>query len=411
MASEVPPGIPGPDPAPTDTWPPAGGAPDGPDGPRAAAGPDAPSHPDGGAAADDARGTAPDGDRNEAPDEAQGAAPNDARDAAPNDEHPDTSGRTEEGLARWLLRSVLADPGHLPEILASFASRRLGTAAARTVAKVRADHPDARPEELRGMVANRGRRIVVTEGSFVGGPFIVVIPFAFCAALLAQLRMCLELGALAGRPATSPDRTAELLVIQGVYPDIPTAGEALEKLAARTDRDGDLAPPPGPRPSRVAALWSLVKRMAYLLGLLGPEEDTSRLIVKIGRWALVGLVFLVGLVAPLVWIPYLGWSYHRSTGELAARTVAFYGAATPAEAAEAVAEVHPAAADPGMIAAALRTLSSLLVPVGAVILVFVAAVDDSRWPLAAVTVTVLSLAVGAIWYLRHRMRHRRPSHD
>ncbi|MFJ6939840.1 hypothetical protein [Streptomyces sp. NPDC101132] len=407
MASEVPPGIPGPDPAPTDTSPPAGGGPDRSDGLRAA---------------DDRYAAASDGARDEAPDAARKAIPDDARsaaaygnhgahDASPDDDPPDTSGRTEEGLARWLLRAVLADPGHLPEILASFASRRLGSAAARTVAKVRADHPDAGAEELRGMVASRGRRIVVTEGSFVGGPFIVVIPFAFCAALLAQLRMCLELGALAGRPATSPDRTAELLVIQGVYPDIPAARAALEKLAARTDRDGDLSPPPGPRPSRVAALWSLVKRMAYLLGLLGPEEDTSRLIVKIGRWVLVGLVFLVGMVAPLVWIPYLGWSYHRSTGELAARTVAFYGAATPAEAAEAVAEVHPTAADPGMVAAALRTLSSLLVPVGAVILVFVAAVDDSRWPLAAVTVTVLSLAVGAIWYVRHRMRHRRPSHD
>jgi hypothetical protein len=38
----------------------------------------------------------------------------------------------------------------------------------------------------------------MTEGAFVGGPFIVLLPVAFGAALLAQAQMALELAVLAG---------------------------------------------------------------------------------------------------------------------------------------------------------------------------------------------------------------------
>ncbi|MFJ5548123.1 hypothetical protein [Streptomyces sp. NPDC093225] len=314
-------------------------------------------------------------------------------------------GERDERLARWLLRSMLADPGHLPEILASFASRRLGGRAARTVAKIRAEHPDADPDQLRNLVIGRGRRVVVTEGAFVGGPFMLLIPFAFCAALLAQLRMALEIAAVAGRDAASPDRTAELLVIQGAHPDVPAARAALGAMAARTDAAGGRSA--DRRPSGAAALWTTVRRMAYLLGLLGPSGKPTRTPVKVARWALVIAVVVVGFVAPLVWLPYLGFSYHRSTGQLAERTVDFYrseAAGGTWSVPEAVGDLHAVASDPGMIAAVVRAAASLLLPLGALALVVVADLRDSRWPVLAVSVTGLSLAVGAVWYLR---RHRR----
>ncbi|WP_051795361.1 hypothetical protein [Streptomyces sp. NRRL S-87] len=315
------------------------------------------------------------------------------------------TGERDQRLARWLLRSMLADPGHLPEILASFASRRLGGRAARTVARVRAGHPDADPDELRALVIGRGRRVVVTEGAFVGGPFMLLIPFAFCAALLAQLRMALEIAAVAGRDAASPDRAAELLVIQGAHPDVPAARAALDAMAARTDAAG--ARSADRRGSRTAALWTTVRRMAYLLGLLGPSGKPTRTPVRVARWALVIAVVVVGFVAPLVWLPYLAFSYHRSTGELAERTVDFYrsGATGGTWAApEAAGDLHAAASDPGMIAAVVRASASLLLPLGALALVVVADLRDSRWPVLAVSVTGLSVAVGAVWYLRRRRR-------
>ncbi|MCB5167522.1 hypothetical protein LG634_22165 [Streptomyces bambusae] len=356
----------------------------------------------------------------------------DGRDAAAGG-----AGRTrrprEQRLARWLLRAVLTDPGRLPEILTTFASRRLGPAAARTVARIRAEHPDAGPAELQALVVARGRRVVVVEGAFVGGPFIVLVPFAFCAALLAQLRMALELAAVAGHDATAPDRTAELLVIQGAHPDVRTARAALAAVApCRPAGQGHpVGAPPGtphlkrrrgripPRsirppdevrgganasPARITALIATVVRMAYLLGLLGPRTPTGRL-VRAGRWALVLGVFALGTIAPLVWLPYLAYSYHQSTGQLAARTIAFHRSAPPGQSARAAdppAADLPTRADPGMIAAALRTLSSLLLPAAAIGLVLVAAVEDSRWPVLAVVVTLVSTAIGTVWYLRNR---------
>ena len=48
----------------------------------------------------------------------------------------------------------------------------------------------------------RQTRVTVVEGAAVGGPFILLIPVAWCAALLAQAQMVFELAALAGYSAT-----------------------------------------------------------------------------------------------------------------------------------------------------------------------------------------------------------------
>ncbi|MFE6358533.1 hypothetical protein ACFVP3_00745 [Streptomyces sp. NPDC057806] len=130
-------------------------------------------------------------------------------------------------LERSLLASIVAEPGCLPELLADFAVRRMGPAVPETVDQLRQDHPDATAEELRQVVVTRGRRAVVAEGSFVGGPFVVLIPVAFCAALLRQARTVLELAALDGRDPTERARAGELLVLQGVYEDMGHAQDAL----------------------------------------------------------------------------------------------------------------------------------------------------------------------------------------
>lgn len=218
--------------------------------------------------------------------------------------------RKESSLERSLLASIITDPGHLPELLASFAVRRMGPAVPRVVEQLRRNHPDATDVELRGLVIARGRRAVVSEGSLVGGPFIVLIPVAFCTALLRQARV-LELAALDGRDPTASARAGELLVLQGVYEDTRQAQDAL----ARTPRVADT---PG-RWRRWAALWDVTLRMARLLGVLAPGEAgedaggrVGRLAVQAWRWLLLGLVFLVGLVAPLVWLPYMAMSYQRA---------------------------------------------------------------------------------------------------
>ncbi|MFD0278230.1 hypothetical protein ACFVHB_30575 [Kitasatospora sp. NPDC127111] len=281
----------------------------------------------------------------------------------------------------------------MPEELAVFGVRHRGPRAARRVAALRAAHPDAPPGELVRRVVDRARRVSQSEGAFIGGPFLWMAPFAFCTALLTQGQLMLELAALAGKDPTAPARTAELLVLQGAYPDLAAAERALA------------AGPPAPEGGgRWRGFMSLVWRMARLLGLTTEDEEPppSRWRTA-AEWGLVVLVFLIGTIAPLVWLPYMGFSYHRATNKLAARAVAFNFGGDPSEWSEA----HRDRTDPGIVAAAARAVYSLLVPVAAVVLIALTDIRlaGSRWPVLALALLALSGVVGVLWYRRHR-RHR-----
>ncbi|MER8044538.1 hypothetical protein [Streptomyces sp. NPDC094032] len=235
----------------------------------------------------------------------------------------------------------------------------------------------------------RGSRAATSEGAFVGGPFLVLIPVAFCAALLSQARMMLELAALEGRDPSTPERTAELLVLQGVYEDTEAARAGLAAPQAPAAR----------RPGRIGALWELVMRMARLLGLVTPSDGGTGLLVRLGLWALVAVVFLVGLVAPLVWLPYLAFSYYRSTARVADRATLFYsGARLPRRSGRL---------DPALVVASLRAVLSLLVPLVALAVVVLtdARIADRQWPVLGIALFTASMAVGGWWVWRRHKRH------
>ncbi|MGY5127162.1 hypothetical protein [Streptomyces nigrescens] len=363
------------------------------------------------------------------------------------DAYPDdTETLQDPALTRSLLRAAAADPHHLPEVLAAFAVRHMGPAAARSVARMRETHPDTATAELRTLALARGKRRVVAEGSFVGGPLLILVPFAFCAALLSQARTCLELAAIDGRDPTDPVRGAELLVLQGVYEDVDRAQAALPEVplpekgkagkgragkararngkdredkgagkaasrAAGTGREGaeqDRAAAESARPrARMAVLWGLTMRMARLLGLVAPKGETTtgglaRWLAQAGRYALLGAVLLVGLIVPFVWLPYMGLSYSRATDRLTDRATAFYfgePAARPR---------RTTRADPAMLVAALRTVLSLLIPLSLILVVLLAdlRLAGSRWPVLGIALVSASFAVGAVWQWRRRRKRR-----
>lgn len=307
-------------------------------------------------------------------------------------------------LPRSLLRAVLADPEHLPEHLARFALRHMGPVADRAVARTREQHPGAAPAELRALVVARGRRNTVTEGAFVGGPFLLLIPVAFCAALLNQARTVLELAGLDGRDPTSPERAAELLVLMGVHSDTAGARAALAAPAA---------PRAGARRTvlRPGALGRLTLRMARLLGLLGPPSADGHQRVRWRQWAVVlirsvtvGLVFVVGLVAPLVWLPYMAVSYHAATGRLTDRAALFYfSEPAPARTRRGDRSV------PGLAHAYAKALGSMVLPALVTFLVLVAGVriEHSQWPVVTMALVLLSVATGAFWQARRGRRRPR----
>src|SRR5205823_7229198 len=118
----------------------------------------------------------------------------------------------------------------MPEHLALWSLKRFGPRASSAVEKLRSSHPDADQGELDRMVIEHQTRVSMIEGALVGGPFIVLIPVAFCAALLAQAQMALELAALAGYATDDEMRAADLLVIQGAYASTPEAAAALARM-------------------------------------------------------------------------------------------------------------------------------------------------------------------------------------
>jgi hypothetical protein len=319
----------------------------------------------------------------------------------PHRANPRTAGsRKEPSPERSLLASVVTDPGHLPELLADFAVRRIGPAVPEAIASLRRGHPDATEAELRARVVARGRRTVVSEGSIVGGPFLVLVPLAFCAALLRQARTVLELAALDGRDPTASARAGELLVLQGVYENTRQAQDALNRT-----------PHPAGAPARWrrwAALWTVTLRMAHLLGILAPADESQdagrrvrRVAVQAWRWLLLGVVFLVGLIAPLVWLPYMAVVYRRADARLADRVLAYYFADTaPAP------RRRTSRLEPEVMAAVLRALISLLVPLVLTAVTFLTGlrIAESRWPVLGITLATASAGVGALWYWR---RHRR----
>jgi len=300
-------------------------------------------------------------------------------------------------LPRELLHTLTADPPHLPELLAAFAVEHLAGPAGRTVTQLREQQPDASPGDLQSAVTTRGRRRCQTEGSFVGGPFILLVPVAFCAALLEQLRMALEIGCLAGHDPSDPERVAELLVLQGVYPDTAQARAALSAVSqgkhhtSRKDR----------RKQRTD--WAVVSRMARLLGLITPDDAESKpsLLARIGQWVLLILLLLVGTVAPLVWMPYLAFSYHRSTDQLARRAIHFYfgDRTTPGPRKGEHTQL-------GITAGLLRALLTLIIPVGAVVTAVLLnlRIADSHWPVIGIVLISVSTITGIAWYIRHRRR-------
>ncbi|MFJ9021071.1 hypothetical protein ACIRPU_13950 [Streptomyces sp. NPDC102259] len=285
------------------------------------------------------------------------------------------------------------------------------------------------PPPTRAQLLARGRRATVTEGAFVGGPFLLLIPVAFCAALLRQTRTILELAALTGRDPKERDRAAELLVLQGVYDDVPAARAG---LAAHT---ADPPGPPGPsspsdpsgssshagpsgpsRPSgrriRPIVLWNLTLRMARLLGLITPAGPGGRprRSAQAARWLLLAAVILVGLAAPLVWLPYMANSYDRATTRLNDRAVRFY---FPTAGADDDAPPPRRRPDPAALAGAGRALLSLLVPVALIIGVLVAdlRIAGGNWPVLGLALTAASVGTGAVWLWRRHRRRGGPHRD
>ncbi|MFG2822454.1 hypothetical protein ACGFX4_23850 [Kitasatospora sp. NPDC048365] len=296
------------------------------------------------------------------------------------------AGEVAEREGRWrnaglALRAAAHDPKHLPEYLALLAVRAEGPLA-------KAEVKDRDVAE----VMKRGIRVTVAEGSLIGGPFIVLVPVAFCASLLAQLRMVLELAALSGADPEDEARAAELLVLQGVYPDEDAARAGLVGITLPKEEPEDAE---GEQPK---VSMGLIRRMAYLLGLLGADDPGKGRVRRAFGWVGIGILLLIGFVLPMVWIPAMGYFTLQATQSMGHRAQAYYGHPETRGQGQGKAYWRP-----GAVALVVRTLIAAILPAIAFLAVITAGIDlvGSRWG----TALVIAAAVGIAWELR-RVFHR-----
>jgi hypothetical protein len=234
----------------------------------------------------------------------------------------------------------------------------------------------------------------------VGGPFIVLIPVAFCAALLAQGQMVFELAAVAGRDPTDELRAAELLVLLGAYPTTEDAAEALSKVPRNVgDREG----PRLPAGERLGA----VKRLAYLIELLGPADQKRSAFRETIGWIGIGFLFFVGLVLPLVWVPYMAYSMRRATVRMGVRGRRFYAPAGSGD--DRIDAPSDELVSGGTIVAFARMVLLVVFPI---VVAFVGlltgfAFAGDRWLTALVLLLALSALSTLAWlgYRRWRLRN------
>lgn len=300
--------------------------------------------------------------------------------------------------APGLLRIMWADPQHTAEHLAVWSLTRFGPRAEAAVAKLRSREPEPDRDELEALVVTRQARVAMTEGAFVGGPFLLLIPVAWCAALLAQAQMVFELAAIRGRSPVDRLRAAELLVLLRAY---PSTDEALQALAELPADPGSRVGGRFPAGSRIEA----VKRMAYLLEILGPPVERSRL-RAIAGWTGVGILFLVGLVLPLVWVPYMGYWMRKGTLRLAADARDYYAAAGPAD--DGVVVVDGSGVGFGGAVAFARTALLALLAVFPIVAAVVALLTGfsfagGHWLTALLILLVVS-ALATLGWLAYRRR-------
>jgi hypothetical protein len=319
--------------------------------------------------------------------------------AAGLDDHP--GGPDDEVVfeAPAVLRLVWADPQNMPEHLALWSLKRFGPRASSAVEKLRTANPGAEPGALERAVIERQTRVSMTVGSLSGGPFLALIPVAFCAALLAQAQMAFELAALAGYAPNDEMRAADLLVIQGAYASTADASAALDKVA-RSPKHRDKRLPRGTR-------WSMIKRMAYLLGVIGAsDKKPSRLRSALSAvW--FGVVLLVGFALPFVWVPYMAVAFRNSSHVMGGRATTFYAEGHGTEAGIVVKNAETLRV--GMSTGLARMVALYALPIAVAVVALVTGTDigGGRWLTAWIVLIAVWGLVTLAWFAYRWWRFRR----
>ncbi|MEA2133577.1 MAG: hypothetical protein QOC68_1486 [Solirubrobacteraceae bacterium] len=200
-------------------------------------------------------------------------------------------------LPSSLWERLRSDPMHAPEHLALAAAERHAPAAASWVEERRRMYSHS-PAELAQMAKRRHAALARFGGAATGvGGIVTVIPDMAATAWI-QSRMVFFIAAAYGYDPFDPMRPAELLVLQGLYPDPQSARKALDGVG-----------------TSVIQAWAGSK-------LERDQALASQLAKMVGRRAIKRFA---GRLIPFAAIAFNAIGNERETRARADRTIRFYG--------------------------------------------------------------------------------------
>jgi hypothetical protein len=128
----------------------------------------------------------------------------------------------------------------------------------------------------------------------------------------------LRIAALYGHDPTDPHIAAELLALRGVYPSVPEAEAALERIGREQ--------PPSGRLARTRSWVDMVKRILVLAAFTSasnPDEKPGRR-RQATMFVIGGAIWAVTWIVPLTFMIVMAWSCDTSTRQLGAIALEFY---------------------------------------------------------------------------------------
>ncbi len=133
-----------------------------------------------------------------------------------------------------LVRRLLADPMHVPELLAARAVEQFAQRAERDVRLLRERNPSATDRQLAIYFKRKYSRAARWEGAGTGATGLLGLPADLVLLAWIQNRLVLSVAAVYGHDMNDHmDRAADLLIIQGVHNSREVAKAALIKATQK----------------------------------------------------------------------------------------------------------------------------------------------------------------------------------
>jgi hypothetical protein len=155
----------------------------------------------------------------------------------------------------------------------------------------------------------------------------------------------------------------------------------------------------------------MIKRMAYMLGVMGASDTKrSRLRSALG-WIGVSLVLLVGLVLPFVWVPYMAFAFRKSGLLMGRRATAFYAEGHGAEAGVVVRSADTVHV--GISTGLARLVALYVLPIAVAVIALLTGIDvgAGRWLGAWIVLIAVWGLVTLAWFAYRWWRFQRRAGD